>query len=98
MTCTSAQSSSIKNEMKALVCLVLIPVLHPRFQRLPFVLEAEDGQLDIWKGFAVVLMISLLFEHLCLIFSLYAHEGGLFFCSVHNLLQKLKCHFPAKPR
>lgn len=53
MISTSAQNSFIRNEIKALVFLILIPVLHPRFQRLPVGLEAEDGQLDIWRGFAV---------------------------------------------
>lgn len=70
MTSTSTQSSSIKNEINVLVFLIVVPVQHPRFQRLPFGLEAEDGQLDIWMGFAVVLMISLLFDHVCQIFSI----------------------------
>lgn len=61
MTSTSAQSSSIKNEMKALVCLILIPVLQPRFQRPLFGFEAKDGQSDILKGFPMGLMVCLLF-------------------------------------
>lgn len=103
MTSTSAQSYSIKNEMKALVCLILIPVLHPRFQRLPFGLEAEDGQLDIWEGFAVVLVISLLFEHVSVrsLAFLLMRVAFILLCSQPTwvyLQQKLKCHLPAKPR
>ena len=51
MTSTSAQSSSIKNEMKVLACPIFIPVLRPRIQRPPFGLEAEDGPSDIWRVF-----------------------------------------------
>lgn len=64
MTSTSAQSSFIKNEMKALVCLSLITVLCPRLQRLPFGFEVEDGQTEVLKGFPLGVRVCLLFERI----------------------------------
>lgn len=94
MTSTSAQSSSIKNEMKALVWLMCIPVLRPRFQRPPFGFEAEDGQSDIltlsiWRvflwGWQSALLStyvrSLAFTLVRVAFLLSAQLSWLYLCS-----------------
>lgn len=73
MTSTSAQSSSIKNEMKTLVSLKLIPVLCPRFQRPPFGFQAKDGQSDVLKGFPMGWRSVCSFEHVCQVLSIHTH-------------------------
>lgn len=49
--------------MKALVCLILIPAVHPRFQRPPFVFEVKGivSYLEALQGFPMRLVVCLHF-------------------------------------